>query len=211
MNAQSHCALIGQAFSAREEYCISLELFLDVNSLTASLSGSHRPFWILPTSHVNEFIRREFNRWISAIEFVWLGTQRDSTWKITMFILLNDSILSYVLGALSYSSSLTGAVDQSSIINNLELCGNGARLIRLEMRRLLPSLSTHSKSSSRNAVSIVTPLKCVNEIQRVQLRPSYICRACTLHQIIGYNRLFPALAVHAKQSTSCQGECIINI
>lgn len=70
------------SFSAREEYRISWELFLDVNPSTARPCGSHRPFWILPTSHVNEFMRWEFNRWISAIEFVRLrGTRHDSTWE----------------------------------------------------------------------------------------------------------------------------------
>lgn len=53
-----------------------------MNPSTASPCGSHRPFWILPTAHVNEFMRWEFNRWISAIEFVRLrGTQHDSTWE----------------------------------------------------------------------------------------------------------------------------------
>ena len=70
------------SFSAREEYRISWELFLDVEPSAAGPSGGHRPFWILPTSHVNEFMRWEFNRWISAIEFVRLrGTLRDSTWE----------------------------------------------------------------------------------------------------------------------------------
>ena len=70
------------SFGAREEYRISWELFLDVNPSTAIPSGSHRPFWIFPTSHVNEFMRWEFNRWIAAIEFVRLrGTQHDPTWE----------------------------------------------------------------------------------------------------------------------------------
>ncbi|KFY66151.1 hypothetical protein V497_01104 [Pseudogymnoascus sp. VKM F-4516 (FW-969)] len=70
------------SFSAREEYRISWELFLEVDPSAEVPSGSHRPFWILPTSHVNEFMRWEFNRWIFAIEFVRLrGTQHDSTWE----------------------------------------------------------------------------------------------------------------------------------
>jgi hypothetical protein len=70
------------SFSAREEYRISWELFLEVDPSTEVPSVSHRPFWILPTSHVNEFMRWEFNRWLFAIEFVRLrGTQHDSTWE----------------------------------------------------------------------------------------------------------------------------------
>ncbi|PVH76124.1 hypothetical protein DL98DRAFT_551354 [Cadophora sp. DSE1049] len=45
------------SFSAREEYRISWELFMDVNPFIVHPYGSHRPFWILPTAHVNEFIR----------------------------------------------------------------------------------------------------------------------------------------------------------
>lgn len=70
------------SFSAREEYRISWDLFLEVEPSAAGPSSGHRPFWILPTSDVNEFMRWEFNRWISAIEFVRLrGTQRDCTWE----------------------------------------------------------------------------------------------------------------------------------
>ena len=70
------------SFGGREEYRISWALFMDVNPSTAVACGSHRPFWVLPTADVNEFMRWEFNRWLSTVDFVRArGIQRDSDWK----------------------------------------------------------------------------------------------------------------------------------
>ncbi|KAH8656765.1 hypothetical protein BGZ61DRAFT_486537 [Ilyonectria robusta] len=70
------------SFGVREEYRISWELFTTVNPSTSHPHGSHRPFWMLPTTHVNEFMRWEFNRWLSAIEYVRSrGSRRDANWE----------------------------------------------------------------------------------------------------------------------------------
>ncbi|RKK87314.1 hypothetical protein BFJ68_g17067 [Fusarium oxysporum] len=70
------------SFGIREEYRISWELFTTVEPLTSCPCGSHRPFWVLPTAHVNEFMRWEFNRWLSAIEFARArGSRRDANWE----------------------------------------------------------------------------------------------------------------------------------
>lgn len=70
------------SFASREEYRISWELFINLNPSTENPCGPYRPFWIFPTAHVNHFMRWEFNRWISAIEFVRLrGTHQDSNWE----------------------------------------------------------------------------------------------------------------------------------
>ncbi|KAG5746834.1 hypothetical protein H9Q70_010483 [Fusarium xylarioides] len=70
------------SFGVREEYRISWELFTTVEPLTSHPCGSHRPFWVLPTAHVNNFMRWEFNRWLSAIEFARArGSRRDANWE----------------------------------------------------------------------------------------------------------------------------------
>ena len=70
------------SFGAREEYRISWKLFMDVEPLGGSPHGLHRPFWAVPTVQVNEFMRWEFNRWLSAVEFVRIrGTRRDCDWQ----------------------------------------------------------------------------------------------------------------------------------
>ncbi|KAI5455739.1 hypothetical protein BGZ63DRAFT_418208 [Mariannaea sp. PMI_226] len=73
---------ISTSFSVREEYRISWPLFVSVHPLTSHTHGSHRPFWVLPTAHVNEFMRWEFNRWISAIDFVRVrASSRELGWE----------------------------------------------------------------------------------------------------------------------------------
>ncbi|GKU15179.1 unnamed protein product [Fusarium langsethiae] len=58
------------------------ELFTTVDPSTSHPYGPHRPFWVVPTAHVNEFMRWEFNRWLSAIEFVRArGSRRDANWE----------------------------------------------------------------------------------------------------------------------------------
>lgn len=70
------------SFGAREEFRISWELFTAMNPSTSQPHGSHRPFWMLPTARVNGFMRWEFNRWLSAIEFVRSrGSRRDTYWE----------------------------------------------------------------------------------------------------------------------------------
>jgi hypothetical protein len=70
------------SFGVREEYRISWELFTTVDPSTSHPYGPHRPFWVVPTAHVNEFMRWEFNRWLSAIEFVRArGSRRDANWE----------------------------------------------------------------------------------------------------------------------------------
>ncbi|KAK2684297.1 hypothetical protein QWA68_016922, partial [Fusarium oxysporum] len=70
------------SFGVREEYRISWELFTTVDPFTSRPCGQHCPFWVLPTAHVNEFMRWEFNRWLSAIEFVRArGSRRDANWE----------------------------------------------------------------------------------------------------------------------------------
>lgn len=85
MKCRIHHALsssIETSFGVREEYRISWELFMHVNPSTGQPSGSHRPFWELSTASVNNFMRWEFNRWISAINFVRVrGTRRDCGWE----------------------------------------------------------------------------------------------------------------------------------
>ncbi|KLP14862.1 Uncharacterized protein LW94_6637 [Fusarium fujikuroi] len=70
------------SFGVREEYRISWELFTTVDPSISRACGPHHPFWVLPTAHVNEFMRWEFNRWLSAIEFVRArGSRRDANWE----------------------------------------------------------------------------------------------------------------------------------
>ncbi|EXL64273.1 hypothetical protein FOPG_19459 [Fusarium oxysporum f. sp. conglutinans race 2 54008] len=70
------------SFGVREEYRISWDLFTVLNPAASSLQGQHRSFWILPTAHVNRFMRWEFNWWLSAIEFVQSrASRRDANWE----------------------------------------------------------------------------------------------------------------------------------
>ncbi|KAK8917674.1 hypothetical protein VCV18_008994 [Metarhizium anisopliae] len=70
------------SFGVREEYRISWALFVELDPPTLQPGGSHQPFWTLSTAHVNEFMRWEFNRWLSAIECVQeRGAQRDCDWQ----------------------------------------------------------------------------------------------------------------------------------
>ncbi|WKT54414.1 hypothetical protein QSH57_004998 [Fusarium oxysporum f. sp. vasinfectum] len=70
------------SFGVREEYRISWDLFTVLNPAASSLQGQHRSFWILSTAHVNRFMRWEFNRWLSAIEFVQSrASRRDANWE----------------------------------------------------------------------------------------------------------------------------------
>ncbi|KAF4947724.1 hypothetical protein FSARC_13898 [Fusarium sarcochroum] len=50
------------SFGVREEYRISWELFTVLNPAASSSQGQHCSFWVLPTAHVNRFMRWEFNR-----------------------------------------------------------------------------------------------------------------------------------------------------
>lgn len=70
------------SFGAREEYRISWLLFTDLDPPTAGQCTSHQPFWVVSTADVNEFMRWEFNRWISAIDFLRTrGSNRVYSWE----------------------------------------------------------------------------------------------------------------------------------
>jgi hypothetical protein len=58
------------SFGVREEYWICWELFTILDPAASSLYGHYCSFWVLSTAYVNRFMRWEFNRWLSVIEFV---------------------------------------------------------------------------------------------------------------------------------------------
>ncbi|KAL5603551.1 hypothetical protein FOVSG1_006301 [Fusarium oxysporum f. sp. vasinfectum] len=73
---------VNTSFGVREEYRISWELFTVLNPVASNLQGQHRSFLVLPTAHVNRFMRWEFNCWLSAIEFVKSrASRRDANWE----------------------------------------------------------------------------------------------------------------------------------
>ena len=73
---------LAASFGTREEYRISWELFTDLDPQTTHRFVSHRPFWVLSTVDVNDFMRMEFSRWISAIDFLRTrGAKRDCGWE----------------------------------------------------------------------------------------------------------------------------------
>jgi hypothetical protein len=66
-------------FGARQEYRINVELFrsLDltddvlIDSISGQLEeGTHRPYWILTTESVHQFIWVEIKRWLLGVEFL---------------------------------------------------------------------------------------------------------------------------------------------
>ncbi|KID81132.1 hypothetical protein MGU_11489 [Metarhizium guizhouense ARSEF 977] len=72
----------GTSFGAREEYRISWELFIKLDPSSAQQCGNHQPFWTLSTADVNKFMQWEFNRWISAIDFVReRGSRSNCSWE----------------------------------------------------------------------------------------------------------------------------------
>ncbi|KAK2667246.1 hypothetical protein RAB80_016437 [Fusarium oxysporum f. sp. vasinfectum] len=45
------------SFGVREEYRISWELFTTIDPSISRAYGPYHPFWVLPTAHINEFMR----------------------------------------------------------------------------------------------------------------------------------------------------------
>jgi hypothetical protein len=87
-------ASIQTSFGVREEYRTSWQLFMAVDPSTAQPIGAHRPYWVLPTVHVNKFMRWEFNRWLSAIDYIRArGSRHDADWGVHQRNMIMATIL----------------------------------------------------------------------------------------------------------------------
>ncbi|KAH7111530.1 hypothetical protein EDB81DRAFT_829133 [Dactylonectria macrodidyma] len=123
------------SFGVREEYRISWKLFMAINPSTAQPSGNHRPYWVLPTAHVNNFMRWEFNRWLSAIDFVRArGSRRDADWEVHQRNMIMATIL---LRSLKASVNCHHVARRSQMFKGQYVSRQGKRLRGLDFERTM--------------------------------------------------------------------------